>query len=215
MIGLIALIGVSWAVYRFGMKNTLRERFKEGIAATGAIREQLGRDCSVSVDGVEGDDEQVEVTVKFLHPPAEPAIRKEVVLATNVIVRRAVHHVKDTHVRFDDDDVVPPLPAWDGGTAFALAPPPEPPTAAPDAGTAPAKPKVKTGTVTLVTFPDADVFRGKDKLGRTPLFNAELPVGTHLLTLVGADGARHRLSMPVKLGKNKPMKMNLADLPAR
>ena len=75
------------------------------------------------------------------------------------------------------------------------------------------RPKVKTGTVTLVTFPDADVFRGKEELGRTPLFNAELPVGTHLLMLVGADGAHHRLSMPVKLGKNKPLKMNLADLP--
>src|SRR5438552_1749416 len=94
-VGLVALLGVGYAVFRFGLKNPPRERFKESIAVSNAIREQLGRDCNVSVEAASDDDEQLEVTVKYLHPPSEPAIRKEVVLATNVIVRRLVHQVKD------------------------------------------------------------------------------------------------------------------------
>ena len=69
--------------------------------------------------------------------------------------------------------------------------------------------------MTLVTFPDSTVFDGKNSLGTTPLFNVELSAGTHLLTLVGPDGLKHRLSLPVKQGKNAPLKLELADLPAK
>jgi serine/threonine-protein kinase len=76
-------------------------------------------------------------------------------------------------------------------------------------------PPARTGTVTIITFPDATVFRGKTQIGQTPLFNAALPVGTQLLTLVGADGVKHVLSVPVRDGKNSPIKVKLDELPAR
>jgi serine/threonine protein kinase len=76
-------------------------------------------------------------------------------------------------------------------------------------------PPVRTGQITVVTFPNATVFRGKQELGKTPLFNVQLPLGTHMLTLVGADGIKHVLSVPVRDGKNSPIKVNLDDLPVR
>jgi hypothetical protein len=76
-------------------------------------------------------------------------------------------------------------------------------------------PPVHSGTVTIITFPEATVFRGKQQIGQTPLFNAALPVGTQLLTLVGADGVKHVLSVPVRDGKNSPIKVKLDELPSR
>jgi serine/threonine-protein kinase len=79
------------------------------------------------------------------------------------------------------------------------------------------KPKAPTrmGQVTLVTFPNAKVYRGKVEIGTTPLFNADLPLGTHLLTLVGPDNVKHVLSVRVADGKNTAMKVNLDELPTR
>ncbi len=234
IVGVAALAAVAFLVHRYALKDARREMFRDGIAASAAIRQETGRDTNVRVDLAPGSDEQVIVTVQFPDPPADPATRRELIRNVNILARRHVHHVKSVQVLFDDNPEV--LPSWDGGVAVAGTPepigvnippaipsnapvpqPPAPPAAAAaDAGTtakAPTKPK--TGTVTLVTFPEADVFRGNQKVGRTPLFNAELPVGTHLLTLVGDDGKRRRLSVPVKVGKNKPLKMNLTDLPAR
>jgi hypothetical protein len=72
------------------------------------------------------------------------------------------------------------------------------------------------GSVTLVTFPEAEVFRGRQSLGRTPLFDLQLPLGTHMLTLVGMDGVKHVLSVPVAHeGKNAAIKVKLDELPAR
>jgi eukaryotic-like serine/threonine-protein kinase len=79
----------------------------------------------------------------------------------------------------------------------------------------PARPSGRTGQITLVTFPNAKVFRGKAELGTTPLFNAELPLGTHLLTLVGPDNQRHVLSVRIADGKNTPIKVKLDELPTR
>jgi serine/threonine-protein kinase len=79
----------------------------------------------------------------------------------------------------------------------------------------PRPPPQRSGQLTLVTFPSAKVFRGKVELGTTPLFNAELPLGTHLLTLMGPDGSKRVLSVRVTDGKNTPLKVNLADLPPR
>ncbi len=77
------------------------------------------------------------------------------------------------------------------------------------------KPSVRTGQVTLVTFPEATVFRGNKEIGKTPLFNIDLPLGTHMLTLVGSDGVKHVLSVPIHDGKNSPIKVKLDELPAR
>lgn len=104
--------------------------------------------------------------------------------------------------------------------ALAAAPAVKPePVPVVDAGSPvaadPARPTVRQGEFTLITFPEATVFKGKQKLGMTPLFNAKLPVGTHVLTLVGNDGKKHLLSMPVTSGKVTPMKVSLADLPTR
>ncbi len=87
----------------------------------------------------------------------------------------------------------------------APTPPPEPKR----------PPAPRTGQFTLVTFPSAKVLRGKVELGTTPLFNAELPLGTHLLTLVGPDGVKRVLSVRIAEGKNTPMKVKLDELPTR
>ena len=238
--GLAALVGVGWVVRQVATPDESRVRFREGIEASALIRQDTGRDCNLRVDPVGPGDDRVIVTVEFDDVPFDSPFRKELTRNTNILVRRAVHHVKEVKVFYDDTPDV--LPSWDGGVAVAAAPvpigmdaplppamkaiPPEPaPYArgAPDAGVAAAAPpasrksagKTGSGVVTLVTFPDADVFRGGKKLGRTPLFNAELPVGTHLLTLVGDDGKKRRISLPVKSGKNAPLKFDLADLPAK
>lgn len=239
IVGLAALFGVGWIVKQVATPDEGRVRFREGIEASALIRQDTGRDCNLHVDPVGAGDDRVIVTVEFDDVPSDSPFRKELTRNTNILVRRAVHHVKEVKVIYDDTPDV--LPSWDGGVAVASAPVPvgmdaplPPPMkaispepapgarAAPDAGVAapaaaPRKGAGKTGsgTVTLVTFPEADVFRGGKKLGRTPLFNAELPVGTHLLTLVGNDGKRRRISLPVKTGKNAPLKFDLADLPAK
>ncbi len=235
-VGFAALAVFFVVMKMYGLKDPKRERMREGIEASAAVRQDLGRECTLSVEPAPGYEDQVVVTVKYPDPPADQNARRELVRNTNMTVRRVVHHVRELNIVFDDAPEA--IPSWDGGVAVAGAPQtagynapvPIPGTSEPtkiaavplpslkaDAGTAvKAAPKgQKTGTVTLVTFPEADVFRGKDRLGHTPLFNAELPVGTHLLTLVGADGVKRKLSVPVKLGKNKPLKMNLDDLPVR
>ncbi|MBK7857354.1 MAG: hypothetical protein IPJ65_01770 [Archangiaceae bacterium] len=200
---LAALLAVAYAVHRFTSEDPERERFREGIDAASALRAELGRDSNLRVDLAPGSDEWVVVSVEYPRPPAERELRRELVRNTNMVVRRVVHHVKDVKVELGEE---PPQ------EQFA---PPQP-VAEPDAG-APAKTEVKTaragtGSVTLVTFPEANVYRGKKLLGRTPLFDAELPVGTHLLFVVGDDGKRRKLSVPVRAGKNAPLKLNLADL---
>jgi len=121
--------------------------------------------------------------------------------------------VYDQPVPIPHGDV--PLPVDPSG------PLPQPGVGAPGVGTPPKDdpkkhpPAVRTGSITVVTFPEATVFRGKQELGKTPLFNVELPLGTHMLTLVGSDGVRHILSVPVRDGKNSPIKVKLDDLPER
>ena len=77
----------------------------------------------------------------------------------------------------------------------------------------PKAPKAGTGTVTLAIFPEATVSRGKTVLGKTPLFAISLPVGTHLLTVVGDDKVKRLLSVQVQAGKNTPMRMDLTNIP--
>ena len=75
----------------------------------------------------------------------------------------------------------------------------------------PAKPQ---GQFTLFTIPPgATVLKGRTELGKTPLVNYSLPAGNHLLTVVGPDGKKRKLSVPVEVGKKQVFKFNLDELP--
>jgi hypothetical protein len=240
----MAVLGVLlFATARF-LKNDAGHKHMAGaLTATNQLRSQLRRDAHVKMRVLpdDGTDDDLELTVVYPAATPQPE-RKDIYASTNIIVRRHVPNVRDVKVIFGDDtleDLTPALidagelPPSAAATPVALPPnaivsPPTParaaaPTPAPAAAAAPApaaaakKPAHKgpTGSVTLVTFPNAKVLLGKETLGNTPLFNYELPVGTHLVTLVGEDGTRHRLSLPVKAGKNPALKVNLSDLPSR
>ncbi len=87
---------------------------------------------------------------------------------------------------------------------LAEEPPPEP---------APRPKSARQGGLTLVTLPAAKVYRGKQELGVTPLLNAPMPVGTHLLTLEGPDGKRRQLSVKIAAGKTEKFRLELQDIP--
>src|SRR5258705_13416004 len=102
VVGLCALLGVGWLVHKYGLKDPTRERFKEGIAASAAIRKELGKDCNLKVEVAPQNDEQVVVTVQFPDPPDDPTARKELVRSVNIIVRRFVHSVRELKVLWQD-----------------------------------------------------------------------------------------------------------------
>jgi hypothetical protein len=70
-----------------------------------------------------------------------------------------------------------------------------------------------TGEVTLMLVPEARVLKGKQELGRGTLMTFSLPAGTHLVEVVGPDGVRRALSLPVQPGKNKPLRLRVDELP--
>jgi eukaryotic-like serine/threonine-protein kinase len=72
-----------------------------------------------------------------------------------------------------------------------------------------------TGEVTLALLPEATVFRGKDELAKGSLVSFKLPPGTHMLTILGTDGVKRRLSLQVVTGKNPARRFRLDDLPAQ
>ncbi|KFE68528.1 serine/threonine-protein kinase [Hyalangium minutum] len=77
----------------------------------------------------------------------------------------------------------------------------------------PSKPRGPQGKMTLIINPEAEVFLGKRSLGKTPLFNATLPVGTHLLRIVGPDKKARMLSVPIEAGKTSKHRFALKDIP--
>lgn len=79
----------------------------------------------------------------------------------------------------------------------------------------PKTPSKAKGEVTLVLLPEGTVTKGKQELGRGMMMTFSLPVGTHLVTVVGPDGVKRKLSLPVQQGKNKPLKLQVAELPAQ
>ncbi len=101
---------------------------------------------------------------------------------------------------------VPPLPTGS---------PQDSPSPAPS----PLKGSKRTGTLTLITAPEAAVSlsgvkkKSESRLGKTPLFSVALPAGVHLLTLEGPDGRRWKLSVPISVGKNTALKLRLEELP--
>jgi serine/threonine-protein kinase len=116
---------------------------------------------------------------------------------------------------FDPTGGMKPLPG-----ALNAAPAPTP-TPTPPAPTTPEPAheekhhRSPQGGLTLVTLPDADVYFGSKKLGRTPLFNQPLPAGVHRLKLRGPDGKSRYLSVPIVAGKTAALKLSLSDLPTR
>ena len=121
----------------------------------------------------------------------------------------------------------PPPPPEDLGKMTPIVPPPQAvapapaPAPAPSADAPPAAPEKAepvprgkpSGTLTLITTPESDVFGGGRKLGTTPLFNVRLTEGTHLLRLKGPDGQVHVFSVPIKSGKNTAHRLVLGELP--
>ncbi len=97
---------------------------------------------------------------------------------------------------------------------------PPPSTKEPDsvktAGAGRSEAKVKAqGEVSLALLPEATVFRGAQQLGTGSWVTFSLPIGTHLLTVIGRDGLKRLLSLPVLAGKNKTLKLRVDELPVR
>jgi serine/threonine-protein kinase len=74
-------------------------------------------------------------------------------------------------------------------------------------------PRRPQGKMTLIINPEADVFLGKRLLGKTPLFDRQLPAGTHLLRIVGPDRKQRMLSVPIEAGKTAMHRFSLKDIP--
>ncbi|WIG94098.1 serine/threonine-protein kinase [Myxococcus sp. SDU36] len=77
------------------------------------------------------------------------------------------------------------------------------------------RPAKGRGKLTLLVLPEAEVFRGKKRVGRTPMFNVAMPVGEHDLTLVGPDGKKRMLSVPITAGETTQFRLKLAEIPER
>jgi hypothetical protein len=115
----------------------------------------------------------------------------------------------------DDPPSSDPAPST---TPIAVVQDKEPPRHADPRPDKPVEPKGARGQgeVTLALFPSATVFKGGKELGRGSLINATLPAGTHLLTVVAADGVKHILSVQVQAGKKTPpLRLNVKDIPTQ
>jgi hypothetical protein len=126
-------------------------------------------------------------------------------------------HVTDpvtvTPIPGGDDERVGEIPGTDtlDPTPVKGNPPPKAdPTVKNDP--TPRAPKEK-GEVTLVLIPEATVMKGGTVLGKGTMMTFPMTVGTHLVTVTGADGVRRALSLQVGAGKNKAQKYRLDDLP--
>ncbi len=78
-----------------------------------------------------------------------------------------------------------------------------------------ARPVKGRGKLTLLVLPEAEVFRGKKRVGRTPMFNVAMPAGEHDLTIVGPDGKKRMLSVPISAGETTQFRLKLAEIPER
>jgi serine/threonine protein kinase len=70
------------------------------------------------------------------------------------------------------------------------------------------------GQLSLETEPKATVRFKSQELGNTPLLHRSLPVGSHLLTLIDANGRAFQLRVEIKSGALTQMHAVLAELPA-
>ncbi|AKQ70089.1 serine/threonine protein kinase [Myxococcus hansupus] len=118
----------------------------------------------------------------------------------------------------DPNELLPLGPPTDAGEAHANAGPPAAPAdedSRPKTEPANARPTKGRGKLTLVVLPESDVFRGNKKLGRTPMFNVAMPAGEHELTIVGPDGKKRMLAVPIEAGATARFRLKLAEIPER
>jgi hypothetical protein len=74
--------------------------------------------------------------------------------------------------------------------------------------------KKEKGEVTLALIPEATVTtRAGQKLAEGTLVTFSLPIGTHLVTVIGPDRVKRSLSLRVGAGKNKAQRFRVDDLP--
>lgn len=112
-------------------------------------------------------------------------------------------------------------PSGGAGSEPIALPPPTKTTPEPKSGEPRVRPKppvaaTGTGDVFLVLLPDgATVFKGKEQLGSGSVMNFSLPSGTHMLTIVGPDGIKRRLSVQASSAKKLSLKFNVAELPTQ
>jgi serine/threonine-protein kinase len=76
-------------------------------------------------------------------------------------------------------------------------------------------PKGGTGEVTLVLLPHATVVSDGRAVGSGSVVTFSLPAGEHEVLIVGDDGLKRHLTLPVVAGKNKPLKLQVTDIPAQ
>ena len=67
---------------------------------------------------------------------------------------------------------------------------------------------VKQGALTLLILPPAEVFLNGRSLGKTPLFNAPVPVGRHLLRIKGEDGKLGTRTIRIRRSVHGPVVMD-------
>lgn len=77
------------------------------------------------------------------------------------------------------------------------------------------KPARRMGALTLVTIPEADVLLKGKRVGRTPLFKLALAPGNHRLELVGTDGTRRVLQVPIQQNQTTALKLRLDEVPTK
>ena len=112
-------------------------------------------------------------------------------------------------------------PSGGAGSEPIALPPPTKTTPEPKSGEPRVRPKTPppatgSGDVFLALLPDgATVFKGKEQLGAGPVVSFSLPSGTHMLTIVGPDGIKRRLSVQASSAKKVTLKLNVPELPTQ
>lgn len=112
-------------------------------------------------------------------------------------------------------------PSGGAGSEPIALPPSTKPTPDPKPGEPRVRPKTTppatgSGDVFLALLPDgATVFKGKEQLGAGAVVSFSLPSGTHMLTIVGPDGIKRRLSVQASSVKKLSLKLNVPELPTQ
>jgi serine/threonine-protein kinase len=70
-----------------------------------------------------------------------------------------------------------------------------------------------TGEVTLVLLPHATVSAQGHVVGSGSVVSFSLPAGEYEVLIVGDDGVKRHLTLPVVAGKNKPLKLQVSEIP--
>ncbi|MBL8917962.1 MAG: serine/threonine protein kinase [Myxococcaceae bacterium] len=73
-----------------------------------------------------------------------------------------------------------------------------------------------SGEFVLALLPDgATVLKGKQELGKGRLVSFSLPAGSHVLTIVGPDGAKRTLSVRAEASKKTSLRLDVGEIPVQ